>query len=226
MDFMLGAREITCADFVCDDTRFVTTDIGSTSIRWNAGPNANPMADLDALAKRVEIAGQNGRPDTLVFGGESGWSLSQSSKLISDLAVTRDKTGSIPWPELQVKLGDKYGIAPERVFWAKALRNESDIGLDQANAYIWPDFVAMGRMGGAAPVEVRNGVRVKGSAAFWGRRKPAGHLPMTAGLDAGGIWVSIWWDESVKSTIARVELEEALCPIRNAPVQLLKDVAV
>lgn len=223
VDFMLGKREIRAAAYLCDNTRFTTVNIGSTSVRWTA-PGANPMADLDALAKRVEIAGQNGRPDTLIFGGNPGWALSQNSRLISDLAVTRDKTGSIPWPELAMKLGDKYGIAPERVFWAKALRNEADLGLDQSNAYIWGDYVAMGRMGGASPVEIRGGVRVKGSAAMWARRKPAGHLPMTAGQDATGIWVSTYWDEAVKSTIARVELEESLVPIRNTPVQLLEDV--
>jgi len=224
VDFMLGKRELTAADFVCDNSRFVTTNIGSTSVLWTA-PGGNPMLDLDNLAQRCEIAGQNGRPDTLLFGGDSGWAFSQSSKLISDLAVTRDKTGSIPWPELQMKLSNKYGIAPERVFWAKALRNEAAPGLAQSNAYIWPDFVAMGRMGGASPVSIRGGVRVKGSAALWCRRKPAGHLPMTAGQDADGIWVSTYWDEPTKSTIARVELEESLCPIRNTPVQLLEDVA-
>lgn len=223
VDFMLGKREILTAGFVCDDTRFVTTDIGATSVRWNAGPNSNPMGDLDALAKRCELSGQNGPVDTLIFGAEPGWSLSDNARILSDLAVTRDRTGRIPWPELQMKLGDKYGIAPERVFWAKALRNEAALGLAQSNGYIWGDFVAMGRMGGANPVEIRGGARVKGSAAFWARRKPASRLPLTAGADATGVWVSTWWDEATKSTIARVELEESLVPIRNTPVQLLKD---
>jgi len=223
LNIVRTARERRFAAFLNDSARYTTTTISATSVPWNQ-LGSDPMADLDAMWQRLELAGSNVKPNALLFARAEGYALAANKKFRDDLSITRDKTGSVEWPLIVEKLSAHFGLAPDRIKWAKAVGKTNKRNLTKATAAIHDGYVWMGRAGGAEPVSTEGGIMVTAAAAFYARRMPPGELPQTEATDLPDVYVSQYRSEETKEAILRVEHNESLVPLRNDTGQLLQGV--
>lgn len=224
LDIGLIARDYRSANFFFDNTRYPTVNVGATSDRWDT-PAGNAFYDLDRMFERAELASQNGPINTLVLGRPAGYALARCKKFLDSLSTTRDRVGQVEWPLIVEKLASHYGLNPERIIWAKVLRNTAARGAAQSNGAIFGDFVWAGNLSESQARSVRGGIRVKGVAAVVARKKPSGILPTPANAEAPDFYVSVYREEGSKKTVLRVETDEVIVPLRNSAGQLLEDVA-